>query len=81
MFIVSIFIVIVIGLAMHALPVTIFILVGTTVYFRLRILIGMTNGKLLMGSRPAAPKRLWMFGLFGVIFGRRRIMILEIQGI
>lgn len=57
------------------------IFVWSALYLRLRILFGMANRKFLVGSRPAAPKRIWMFGLFGVIFGGRGIVILKVQGI
>lgn len=72
----------VIWFSIHLLVTTVFVVfVRSAIYLCLRILFGVTNGKFLMGSRPAAPKRIWMFGLFGVIFGGRGIVILKVQGI
>lgn len=72
----------VIWFSIHFLVTAVFVIfVRSAVYLRLQILFGMVNRKFLMGSRPAAPKRIWMFGLFGMIFGGRGIVILKVQGI
>lgn len=72
----------IISFSVHLLVTAVFVIFAwSAVYLRLRILFGMANRKFLMGSRPAAPKRIWMFGLFGVIFGGRGIVILKVQGI
>jgi hypothetical protein len=54
---------------------------GTTKDLRFRVLLGMANGKFLMGSRPAAPEGIGMFRLLGMIFGRGSIVVLKVQGI
>lgn len=79
-FIFIVILVICISMSSFVIPVLV-VFIGSAPNLRLRILLGIANRKLLMGSRPAAPKRIWNVGLFGVVFGGRRIVILKIQGI